>query len=456
MLFFSCLLALPSCLLPSLPLFISPLLFVLFFHCSNVELLKALTEEQLNRVAEAVKVVTYRKGERIITKGELGSECYFVKSGKVRCFGATAAGKPLEDLFIPAGGHFGERALLLGAPRAANVEAAEDEVTCYVLARKEFAELLGPLKNLMEQGLVTRVLSSIPALAALSESERARVISRLQTVELADKQVLVKPGNALATFFLVKNGVLKVTRPGKDAETMGQGAYLGDKALFADDMADGEYVAQGPVTVFALERKDFEAVLGSRTAATGAAAGTAAGPAAGASTAAVPARRHVKKEELEVIRTLGAGTFGRVKLVRHKPTNRPFAMKVLQKAQVVAYGQQKNVMNERNVLMMVDHPFVLKLEGTFKDAHCLYMLLEYVQGGELFTFLSNSKLGYVSVDDARFYSACVLAGVGALHEHNILYRDLKPENMMIDNEGYIKVVDMGFAKIVKDRTYTLW
>lgn len=399
-----------------------------------MELLRALTEEQLNRVAEAVKVVTYRRGERIIAKGDLGNECYFVRTGRVRCFGATAAGKPLEDLFIPSGGHFGERALLLGAPRAANVEAADDEVTCFVLGRKEFSELLGPLKNLMEQGLITRVLASIPALAALSAAERDRVISRLQTVELADRQVLTRPGQPLNTFFLVKAGTLKITRGGKE-ETIGQGAYLGDRALFKEDVADAEAVAVGPVTVFALDRRDFEAVIaagaarGAAAGGAGAAAGGAGAAAAGgaaAALAAAPTRKAIRKDELEVLRTLGAGTFGRVKLVRHKSTNKPYAMKVLQKAQVVAYGQQKNVMNERNVLMAVDHPFVLKLESTFKDAHCLYMLLEYVQGGELFTFLSNSKLGYVSVDDARFYSACVLAGVGALHEQSILYRDLKP------------------------------
>jgi cGMP-dependent protein kinase len=324
-----------------------------------VELLRALTEEQLNRVAEAVKVVTYKRGERIITKGELGSECYFVRGGRVRCFGATAAGKPLEDLIIPSGGHFGERALLLGAPRAANVEADDEEVTCYVLGRKEFSELLGPLKNLMEQGLITRVFFSIPALAALSATERDRVISRLQTVELADKQVLARPGQALNTFFLVKAGTLRVVRGGRE-ETMGQGAYLGDRALFKEDVADAEFSAQGPVTVFALDRRDFEAVVGAAAKAGAGAAGAAsAAPAAagaggaGATGLVTAKTRHVKKEELEVIRTLGAGTFGRVKLVRHKPTNKPFAMKVLQKAQVVAYGQQKNVMNERNVLMQV-------------------------------------------------------------------------------------------------------
>jgi serine/threonine protein kinase len=149
----------------------------------------------------------------------------------------------------------------------------------------------------------------------------------------------------------------------------------------------------------------------------------------------------------------------------------------------------------------VDHPFVLKLESTAQDEHCLYMLLEYVQGGELFAYLAASKTGYIPVDHARFYAACVLAGVGALHAQHILYRDLKPgareaarrrarraacggrgagweqeraaraaasspplvstplppcaENLMIDREGYLKLVDMGFAKAVKDRTYTL-
>lgn len=270
----------------------------------------------------------------------------------------------------------------------------------------------------------------------------------------------------------------------------GQGGYVGDRALLQDIASDALYTAVTTTIVFALDKREYQAIVntGAKVVAAGdgsAASGTAV--AAGTSmVGGVPMRKSsVRREDLEIIRTLGAGTFGRVKLVRHKvrptvaqplsccqyarehtcaprlygrvvqPTNRAFAMKVLQKADVVAYAQQKNVMNERNVLMMVDHPFVLKLETTFKDAHCLYMLLEYVQGGELFTFLANSKDGFVPVDAARFYSACVLAGVAALHAQSILYRDLKPENMMIDVEGYIKIVDMGFAKFVKDRTYTL-
>lgn len=78
----------------------------------------------------------------------------------------------------------------------------------------------------------------------------------------------------------------------------------------------------------------------------------------------------------------------------------------MQKAQVVAFKQQVNVLNEKNVLMMLDHPFILKLEKTFKDATTLYMLLEYVQGGELFSLLANHEDGRLSSAHARCVSVC--------------------------------------------------
>ena len=93
------------------------------------------------------------------------------------------------------------------------------------------------------------------------------------------------------------------------------------------------------------------------------------------------------------MRVLGAGTFGRVKLTRHKPTGTPYALKVMQKAQVVEFKQTKNVMNEKNVMARVDHPFILKLAATFMDKDCLYMLLELVSGGELFSLLANTDEG---------------------------------------------------------------
>jgi serine/threonine protein kinase len=84
-------------------------------------------------------------------------------------------------------------------------------------------------------------------------------------------------------------------------------------------------------------------------------------------------------------------------------------------------------MHERDVMAMIDHPFVLKLIATMKDKDCLYMVMELVQGGELFALLANQQTGCLSVESTRFYAACVIAGLEAMHDKNIVYRDLKPE-----------------------------
>ena len=116
----------------------------------------------------------------------------------------------------------------------------------------------------------------------------------------------------------------------------------------------------------------------------------------------------------------------------------------------MAYRQQQNVMNEKEIMAECTHPFILQLFATFKDKNCLYMLLELVLGGELFTLL-HCKGQKLEPPGVRFYTACVVDAFSYMHEKTIVYRDLKPENLLLDLQGYIKVVDFGFAKRVPDR-----
>jgi len=164
---------------------------------------------------------------------------------------------------------------------------------------------------------------------------------------------------------------------------------------------------------------------------------------------------NLKFSDLNTLAVLGSGTFGRVTLVQDKKSKSVFALKAMLKSEIVAHKQQANVMNEKNVMISSNHTFVLRLYQTFKDPKKLYMLLEFVQGGELFSVLHTATGDGVPDASAKFYGAAVMLALGYLHNKDIAYRDMKPENCLIDSQGYPKLVDFGFAKVISGKSYTL-
>lgn len=158
-------------------------------------------------------------------------------------------------------------------------------------------------------------------------------------------------------------------------------------------------------------------------------------------------------EDFDRKKTLGTGSFGRVMLVQHKASKDYFAMKILDKQKIVKLKQVEHTLNEKKILHSISYPFVVGLKFHFKDTTNLYMLMEYVAGGEMFSHLR--RLGRFSEPHSRFYAAQILLTLEYLHSLDLIYRDLKPENLLIDLKGYVKVTDFGFAKRVKGRTWTL-
>jgi len=154
--------------------------------------------------------------------------------------------------------------------------------------------------------------------------------------------------------------------------------------------------------------------------------------------------------------TVGVGACGRVMLAKWKSAgakSEPLAVKMLRKHDVVQQKFAERVKVERQILSMCSSPFIVSLTCAFEDARRLYLVMEYANGGDLFGQISQK--GKLSNNDARFYAAEVSLAFEHIHRLNIVYRDLKPENLLLDFEGHIKVTDFGFAKVVADSTWTL-
>ncbi|XP_077823536.1 ribosomal protein S6 kinase alpha-1 isoform X13 [Macaca mulatta] len=148
----------------------------------------------------------------------------------------------------------------------------------------------------------------------------------------------------------------------------------------------------------------------------------------------------------ELLKVLGQGSFGKVFLVRK--VTRPdsghlYAMKVLKKATLKVRDRVRTKM-ERDILADVNHPFVVKLHYAFQTEGKLYLILDFLRGGDLFTRLSKEVM--FTEEDVKFYLAELALGLDHLHSLGIIYRDLKPENILLDEEGHIKLTDFGLSK----------
>lgn len=158
-------------------------------------------------------------------------------------------------------------------------------------------------------------------------------------------------------------------------------------------------------------------------------------------------------EDFDKIKTLGLGAYGTVFLVRDKGTFTYYAMKAIEKAEIVKHNTVKQVYREKRILQCVKFTFLISLNFCSKDNVYVYLIMPYEAGGEMFTIIK--KLGLLSEPLAQFYAAQIALALEYLHHCSVIHRDLKPENIFLSESGYIKLGDFGFCKLIKNRTWTL-
>uniref|UniRef100_A0A8C8VNI9 Rho-associated protein kinase n=2 Tax=Pelusios castaneus TaxID=367368 RepID=A0A8C8VNI9_9SAUR len=148
----------------------------------------------------------------------------------------------------------------------------------------------------------------------------------------------------------------------------------------------------------------------------------------------------MKAEDYEVVKVIGRGAFGEVQLVRHKSSKKVYAMKLLSKFEMIKRSDSAFFWEERDIMAFANSPWVVQLFYAFQDDRYLYMVMEYMPGGDLVNLMSNYD---VPEKWARFYTAEVVLALDAIHSMGFIHRDVKPDNMLLDKAGHLKLADFG-------------
>jgi serine/threonine protein kinase len=160
----------------------------------------------------------------------------------------------------------------------------------------------------------------------------------------------------------------------------------------------------------------------------------------------------IKLDDFEILKVLGRGSFGKVLLVKHKKNLNYYAMKVLKKERLFKTNQISHTKTEKEILQKIDHPFLVKLHYAFQNDVKLYLVTEFVQGGELFFHLKRDRKFNEKI--VRIYACEIILALEYLHKNNIIYRDLKPENILLNGDGHIQLTDFGLSKFLNGRKAT--
>lgn len=444
--------------------------------------LDPLSNEQISKLAGALETTTYEDGEYIIKQGDVGDSFFIIEEGNVRCTQVKSSGREVDLLTLKTGDYFGEMALMLNDTRHANC-IATGRVKCLSLDRAKFDMLLGSVQEVLGKRMRVRILQSVPLLAKLPENKLIKLSGVMRVQSFADNAYIIKQGEEGSRFYIINEGEVRCTRqvgPNKEEELirLTSNEFFGERALITNEVRKANVIACGAVECLVLERSSFQSLLQdvqddlvdtmSRREVEEKEAEKAS---AAEDTADLAPKTDYAWGDLQIKRTVGTGTFGRVKMVVHGPSNQVCALKCMNKAEVLASHQERNIMAEKNLLFECSNsPFILRLLQTFNHPNQIMMLMEFIQGGELWSYIyekqdtvARSAGGGFDMKAVKFYSANVILAFKHLHNKGIAYRDLKPENLLINNNGYVKMIDFGFAKkfpfmkndVKQDKTYTL-
>ena len=296
------------------------------------------------------------------------------------------------------------------------------------------------LKMLGEKSSFIEQLKKVNLFKNFTNAKLEVLSKKIKVEKVANGKNLITQGEEGTRFYIIKKGQVDIFVKDKYIRTMNENEYLGDRALFFKEPRSATAKAHGDMEAYYLEKDAFESVIEKNLK------------------DYLRDRLYLQDNTVELIdliyyMKLGSGSYGNVSLVKSSKNKYFYAIKNISCKQILYTQLHQNLELERSILVKIDHPFIVKLVKTMKDKNYVYFLMDYIKGKELFDVIRD--IGLLNKYQTQFYGASIMLAVQYLHERKFIYRDIKPENIMVLGNGYIKLIDFGTAKAINDRTKTI-
>jgi cGMP-dependent protein kinase len=287
--------------------------------------------------------------------------------------------------------------------------------------------------------MYNEALSAVNRISLLRNlCKKKDIIPLISVREFTPDSFVFREGDPSDSLYIVKSGVATVSCRGRTIRYVNENSIFGERGLLEGLPRSCDVKALTPLTCWVLEQSSFTSVVDE---------------------AVLERLREqmqlqdfsIELSDLVPVRLLGKGMFGVVVLAEYRGVF--YAVKGISRYKVMKYDIYDCIQQERELLLQIEHPFIMKLVKTFKDKDWIYFLTEFVNGADMFDVIRD--IGVLTESAAQFYCSCLVSALKYLHERCIIYRDLKPENIIIDAQGYPKLIDFGTAKQIRGRTMTL-
>ena len=405
------------------------------FDCSK--LFQTMNSLYIEQIYKFFSIVNLNKDNVAFPIGHVKSSKFviIISGNLINSKNNEIIGRPLDILFE-------EELLSLSEEK---IKYAIDPYLDALFFEGDTKEILNYLQcksfeDVLNKNIIFENLSKIVLFKSFSQLKLYKLIDLIHIEKYKRGEKIIKEGTKGEKFYIVKKGQVEVYQRSIYLRTLNPMEYFGERALLTNEVRSATVIAKDDVELYCLDKESFNLNLSEMML----------------NYLNISLYLHdesVSLEDLLFIKEIGKGNYGCVSLVMNKRTNFPYAIKAINKYSIIEESLIENIELEKNILLKIDHPFIVKLVKCLKNEKNIFFLMEYIKGKELFDVIRD--IGFLNKEQTNFYVASMMIAMQYLHERKIIYRDIKPENIIVEKNGYLKLIDFGTAKEIEDRTKTI-